>query len=54
MYDTATTESQQEKDGGNEIKSYLLDYLLTGGKEIEVIDYQCIACIHAFPLSPHN
>lgn len=49
---TATRESQQEKQRKNEIKSYLLDYLLIGREEVDIIDYQYVSFIHAFPTPP--
>lgn len=49
---TATRESQQEKQRKNEIKSYLLDYLLIGREEVDIIDYQYVSFIHAFPTHP--
>ena len=49
---TATRESQQEKQRKNEIKSYLLDYLLIGREKVDIIDYQYVSFIHALPPPP--
>lgn len=46
------TNHSKKNSGEDEIKSYFLDYLPTGSKDIEVIDYQCVSFIHAFWLPP--
>lgn len=52
LCDTGTTESQQEKDGGNKIKSYLFICWLVE-KRLRLL---IISVLHVFmlSLSPHN